>query len=323
MNRKAAWIAAAAAAVFLAPVSRAGTLDTGVIGLFPQSVGEFAYADMKSAQQYKWFPQLQQQILPARFRQFEQFLKSVGIDPNTQVEDLAFGAIAAHASHPEEVMGVALGEFQPDEIEANMKRLKLPTRKSHGYTLYAFGSGASPLDIDFFFLDPNTAVFGQGDAIDQMLAVRMDGAPSLLNNDTVFPLISQENGQGLIWAVLDQHYTQLGFRQMLPEVASDKQTTPLLAKIHAMTISVDTSSGIRTQFEGVCASPDDANNLAALLQAGILYRRYQANASDPQMAKMLDETQVVPNGDRIDVNLNLTEQQLTTLIEQHVFAVKM
>lgn len=323
MNRKAAWIAVAAAAMLLVPASRAGTLDTGVIGLFPQDVGEFAYADMKSAQQYKWFPQLQEQILPARFRQFEQFLKSVGIDPNTQVQELAFGAIAAQASRPEEVLGVALGEFQPNVIEANMKRLKLPTRQSHGYTLYAFGSGSSHYNIDFFFLDSNTAVFGQGDAIDKMLAVRMDGAPSLLANDTIFPLMSQVNGQGLIWAVLDQHYTQLGFRQMLPGVAANQQTTPLLAKIHEMVISVDASSDIRTQFEGVCASPNDANSLAALLQAGILYRRYQASQSDPDLAKMLDQAQVVPRGDRIDVNLDLTEQQLVTLISKHTFAVKM
>ncbi|HVB98294.1 MAG TPA: hypothetical protein VNJ12_03035 [Candidatus Dormibacteraeota bacterium] len=323
MNQKAAWVMVAAAILFLAPASRAGTLNTDVIGLFPQSVGEFAYADMKSAQQYKWFPALQQQILPARFRQFEQFLNSVGIDPNTQVEDLAFGTIPASKSAPEEVLGVALGEFQPDAVETNMKNLKLPTRKSRGYTLYAYGSGASPYDIYFFFLDPNTAVFGQGDAIEKMLAVRMDGAPSLLANNTLFPLINQVNGQGLIWAALDQHYTQLGLRQMLPEVASSQQTTPLLQKIHAMTIEVSASSSVQTEFEAVCDTPTDANNFAALLQAGILYQRYQSSQSNPGLAEVLGETQVTPRGDRLDVNLNLTEDQLTKMIAQRTFAVKM
>jgi hypothetical protein len=323
MDRKAAWWAVAAAAILMVPGLRAGTLNTDVIGLFPQSVGEFAYADMKSAQQYKWFPELQQQILPARFREFETFLKSIGIDPATDVDDLAFGAIPAGGSTPEEVMGVALGEFQPDTIVANMQKLKLPTRKSHGYTLYAFGSGSSPYDIYFFFLDSNTAVFGQGDAIEKMLAVRMDGASSLLANDTIFPLIDQVNGQGLIWAVLDQHYSQLGFQQMLPEVAASGQASTLLNQIHAMIISVDASSGIQTQFEAVCDSPTDANNMAALLQAGILYRRYQASQSDPNLAQMLDQAQVMPRGDRLDVDLNLSDQQLTTLIQQHTFAVKM
>jgi hypothetical protein len=325
MMRKTAGLAVvvAALALVMAPVLRAGTLNTDVIGLFPKSVGEFAYADMKAAQQYKWFPQLEKQILPARFRQFTDFLKSAGIDPSTQVEDLAFGAIPASGKSPEEVLGVALGEFQPGTSEAYLKRMKLPTKKSHGYTLYAFGSGSNPYDIFFFFLDSNTAVFGQGDAIDKMLAVRSEGAPSLLANDAIFPLINQVNGNGLIWAVLDQHYTQLGLQQLLPEVASARQSSVLFKKIHAMIISVDTSTGVQTQFEAVCGTPDDANNLATLLQAGILYRRYQASQSNPELAKMLDQAQVTPRGDRLDLNFNLTEDQLVKMIAQHTFQVKM
>jgi hypothetical protein len=281
---------------------------------------------MRSAQRHKWFPELQRQIMPTRFRQFEHFLKSVGIDLNTQVDDLEFGAIPASAKSPEEVMGVAQGEFQPEEIEANMKRLKLPTRTVRGYTLYAFGSGSSPYDIYFFFLDPSTAVFGQGDAIEKILGVRMNGDPSLLDNNTVFPLIDQVNGQGLIWSVLDRHYVQLGLRQMLPAVASAKQAAPLLQKIHAMIISVNASSGVQAQFQGVCATPGDANNIAVLLQAGILYRRYQASESNPpnpDLVQMLEGIQVAPNGDQINVNLNLSERQLVSLIAKNTFAVKM
>jgi hypothetical protein len=329
MKSKAVWpvVVVAALAMVMAlgvvPVLRAGPLDTQVIALFPKDVGEFAYADMKGAQKYKWFPQLQQQILPERFRQFETFLKSAGIDMNSQVQDLAFAAIPANDKHPEEVLGVAEGEFQPDTTEENLKKLKLPTKKTHGFTMYAFGSGSSPYDIFFFFLDSNTAVFGQGDAIERMLSVRTNGDPSLLANNTLFPLINQVNGQGLIWAVLDQHYTRLGLKQLLPEVASAQQSSALFEKVHAMIISVDTSSDIQTQFEAVCGTPDDANNLAALLQAGILYRRYQATQSNPELAKMLDQATVTPRGDRLDLSFQLTEDQIVKLIEQRTFAVSM
>jgi hypothetical protein len=315
--------ALALALAALVPVLRAGTLETQVIALFPKDVGEFGYVDMKGAQKYKWFPQLEQQIMPARFRQFETFLKSAGIDPNTQLEDLAFAAIPANDKHPEEVLGVAEGEFQPDTTEAYLKKLKLPTRKSHGYTLYAFGSGDSPFDIFFFFLDSNTAVFGQGDAIDKLISVRVDGDPSLLANTTIYPLINQANGQGLIWAVLDQHYTQLGLKQLLPEVASAQQSPALFEKVKAMIISVDATPDIQTQFEAVCGSPDDANNLGALLQAGILYRRYQATQSNPELAKMLDQATVTPRGDRLDLSFQVSEEEMVKLIAQKTFAVSM
>src|SRR5438874_5992600 len=70
--------------------AHAGRLGADVIALFPKDVGEFAYADLKKARTMKWFPQLQEQMLPERFRQFEKFLASAGVDPNSQVEGLAW-----------------------------------------------------------------------------------------------------------------------------------------------------------------------------------------------------------------------------------------
>ena len=39
----------------------AGSLSTAVIGMFPKDVGEFAYADMKTARKFSWFPQIREQ----------------------------------------------------------------------------------------------------------------------------------------------------------------------------------------------------------------------------------------------------------------------
>src|SRR5260370_38449837 len=74
--------------------ARAGRLGPDIIALFPKEVGEFAYADLKKARSLKWFPQLQEQMLPDRFRQFEKFLASAGVDPNSQVDELAWGLVA-------------------------------------------------------------------------------------------------------------------------------------------------------------------------------------------------------------------------------------
>ncbi len=47
--------------------ARAGRLGADIIALFPKEIGEFAYADLKKARTLKWFPQLQEQMLPDRF----------------------------------------------------------------------------------------------------------------------------------------------------------------------------------------------------------------------------------------------------------------
>src|SRR2546423_9511915 len=75
--------------------TRAGRLGPDIIALFPKEIGEFAYADLKKARSLKWFPQLQEQMLPDRFRQFEKFLAAAGVDPNSQVDELASGVVAA------------------------------------------------------------------------------------------------------------------------------------------------------------------------------------------------------------------------------------
>src|ERR1700739_2607541 len=85
----------ALAAAMLSPnPARAAKLGADMIGLFPKNVGEFGYADLKKARTLKWYPQLQEQLLPDRFRQFEKFLASTGNDPNTQVNEIAWALVA-------------------------------------------------------------------------------------------------------------------------------------------------------------------------------------------------------------------------------------
>src|SRR5260370_7764378 len=88
MSIRLAMFVLAVITLLLPKPGKAGRLGTDIIALFPKEIGEFAYADLKKARTMPWFPQLQEQMLPDRFKQFEKFLASPGMDPNTQVEDL-------------------------------------------------------------------------------------------------------------------------------------------------------------------------------------------------------------------------------------------
>ena len=303
--------------------SAAGTLSTDIIGMFPKTVGEFAYADMKAARKFPWFAQLREQLLPSRFRQFEQFLTTAGVDPNTQVDELAWGAINAGKSGGEEVLGVALGSFNPSSSEALFKQQKLPMTDYHGYHLYAFGSGSGSGDILFTFVDANTAAFGVRPAMEKMIDVRTGVSESLLNNDQLFPLINQADGTGMIWAVLDQGYTHIAVQQLLPQASQFPQAATIINRMHAMTISIAADSGIDAQFEAVCNSTDDANLLAAALQAGVMYRRYQEAQDHPDLASALDQIRVTPSGDHLKIDAPVSQDQLMGLIRTRAFAVPM
>jgi hypothetical protein len=333
-----------ATATLLGPQSaRANRLGADIIGLFPKEVGEFAYADLKKARTMPWFPQLQEQLLPERFRQFEKFLATAGVDPNTQVEELAWGLVAEVATSKtngtsktegvesaessavptgEQIVGVALGNYNPESTESYFKRQKLPTFKARNYTLYAFGTGSGPSDLFFLFIDSSTAAFGHRSVLEKMVEVRFGAEDGLLRNDKFYPLINEANGNGIVWAVLNSAYTRLAMQQLAPEVEQFPEAAKLVGRMQNMLINITASSGIDGKFQSICASPEDANTMAQLLQAGLLYKRFQSK-DNPDMADMLDKARVLPSGDRVILNLTLTDEQMTSLIKHNTFALKM
>jgi hypothetical protein len=329
-------VAALASLTLIAPrPAHAQKLGADVIAMFPKEVGEFAYADLKKARTLPWFPQLQQQMLPDRFRQFEKFLASAGVDPNTQVEELAWGLVAegvtaktagaGNSAVPtgEQVVGVALGSYNPESTENYFKQQKLPTFKVRSYTLYAFGSGSGATDLFFFFVDSSTAAFGQRALLEKMIEVRFGGDEGLIRNDKFFPLVNEANGTGVVWAVLNPAYTRLAMQQLAPEINQFPDAAKLVQRMQNMIISVDASSGVDGKFQGVCSSVDDANNLGQLLQMGLMYKQYQSKQDNPDMAQLMSQASVTPAGDRIVVHLTLTDDQMASLIKKNTFAIKM
>src|SRR5712671_2740983 len=332
---KVAAVLALIGATLLGPqMARANRLGADIIALFPKEVGEFAYADLKKARTMPWFPQLQEQMLPDRFKQFEKFLASAGMDPNTQVEELAWGLVAETVSKGdgasaagvptgEQVVGVALGNYNQDSTEAYFKRQKLPTFKARNFTLYAFGGGSGATDLFFLFIDSSTVAFGHRSVLEKMVEVRSGAEEGLMRNDKFFPLINEANGSGVVWAVLNPAYTRLAMQQLAPEVGQFPEAAKLVARMQNMLININASSGIDGKFQTVCGSTEDANTMAQLLQAGLLYKRYQAGKENPDLADMLDKARVVPSGDRVIINLALTDDQMASLIKHNTFALKM
>ncbi len=314
---------------------RAGRLGSDVIALFPKEIGEFAYADLKKARTLKWFPQLQEQMLPERFRQFEKFLASAGVDPNSQVDELAWGLIPEGVTAKnegtgstavptgEQIVGVALGSYNPNSTEAYFKQQKLPTFKARGYTMYAFGTGAGPDDLFFLFIDSNTAAFGHRTMLEKMVEVRFGGEEGLMHNDKLFPLINEANGTGVVWAVLNPAYTRLAIQQLASEIQQFPEAAKLVTRMQNMIITVDASNSVDGKFQAICGSTEDANTLGQLMQMGLMYKQYQSKNDNPDMAQLLSQATVTPAGDRVVIRLAISDDQMTSLIRKNSFALKM
>jgi hypothetical protein len=312
--------------------SQAGSVGSDILGLFPKDSGEVAYADLKQARQFPWFSQLKQQMLPAKFREFETFLTSAGVDPNTQVTELVWAMVPGKSTKDatggpvpttEQIVGVALGQFQPASAEAYFASKKLPVVKVRIFSLFAFGGGSGPNDLFFFFIDSNTAAFGQRQELEKLIGLRFGEGEGLYSNADMSSLVNQANGSGTVWAVLSPAYTRLAMQQLVPETSQFPAAAQLTSKLKAMTISVKGGSGVDATFEAVCGSPEDANTFAALLTAGLMYRKYQVGNTNPELGQLLDSAQITPSGDRLDLKLSLTDDQMLSLIRKNTFAVTM
>jgi hypothetical protein len=332
-TRKIIWIAGLIAILSMIPgTARAGSLGSDILSMFPKDSGELAYANLKDARAFPWFNQLKEQMIPAKFREFETFLSSAGIDPNTQVTELAWALVPSKSTadsgsgsvpSSDQIVGVAIGQFNPASAEAYFTSKRLPIVKVRTFSLFAFGGGSGPNDLFFFFIDSNTAAFGQRQQLEKMIGIRYGEGQGLYANTDFSSLVDQANGVGTVWAVLNPSYTRLAMQQLVPETSQFPAAAQLTSKLKAMTISIKGSSGVDATFEAVCGSTDDANTFAALLQAGLMYRKYQVGNTNPDLGALLDSAQIVPAGDRLAVKLSLTNDQMQSLIRRNTFAVTM
>jgi len=307
---------------------RAGTLSVDVIAMFPKNTAEFAYANLKEARRFPWYAQFKSQTLPIRFSDLEHFLASAGVDDNSQIDELAWslssgdsasGSNDKSAPDSNDVLGVALGNFDPDAAKSFLKSHKIHGIDYRGYTLYPC---ASCDDLSVVFIDSSTVAFGQLRLLQQLIEVRVAANDSLIQNEKMFPLISQVNGRGIFWGVLNPGGTHQAVRQIVPEAAQFPQASKLLNKLQGIVISIQGTADLDVHFQLISSWPDDAATISQLLQAGILLRQFDAKNSDPDLAPLLASVRVVPNGEGLEVSLAVSSDQLVSLIKRNTFSAK-
>ena len=255
--------------------------------MFPKESGELAYADLKEARAIPLvhsaqgtdaageIPRVRNVSCLRRHRPEHTGDRTrLGAGPRQIDTDSSGGSVPS----TDQIVGVALGQFQPATAEAYFTSKKLPIVKIRTFSLFAFGGGSGPNDLFFFFIDSNTAAFGQRQQLEKMIGVRYGEGQGLYANTDFSALVDQANGSGTVWAVLNPAYTRLAMQQLVPETSQFPAAAQLTSKLKAMTISIKGGSGVDAKFEAVCGSTDDANTFAALLQAGLMYRNIRSEA---------------------------------------------
>lgn len=307
----------------------AGPLEERVIAMFPKNVGEIAYVDLSQAKRFPWYSQFEQQVLPARFAEFAQFLKAAGIDLDTQIDGVAWAVPSAIVNPKDEIktaadgiVCVATGRFHPDAAQNFFEAHNISAVKYLDYKMYPAGPGGSG-DLFIMFVDSSTIEFGPRKGLERFISVQGGAEENLAENETLIPLINQVNGDGIFWGVLNTEGARQTIQQIVPVAGQFAQAGHIIDKIGAVIISVHGTDRMDANITAVAGSTADATMLSQLLQAGLMVRQYEATDSNPDFAQILAATSVTASGNQLNISLSLTEEQLIALVKHNSFALKM
>ncbi len=301
--------------------------------MFPKNVSEIGYADLSAVRQLPWFAELEAQVVPVALFGFEQFLSAAQMKQGPSIDGVAWARIggsakdsgAGAAAEPGrgQIVGVATGHFDLGAIKSFLTTRQIFGAKLGDDVLYAAGTGSGASDVYFILASDRTIAFGSRDALKRMLSTRAGAEENLLTNEKMMEQIGQVNGGDVFWGVFGEQGAVMAVEQLLPDVAKFAQGRELIAKMKEVSIAVKASNDIELNFQAVAASPNDALFLSQLVQVGLMYKQQKAKQEYSDLGEILSGAWVSASGNLLEMSLEVSDDQVLSLVEHDAFRLPM
>ena len=269
---------------------------------FPADTQQVAYSNFAQLRSSPDYPQIRQHVLYQQLRGFQQFLRSVGVDPEKDVDELMLGWHGQSLSGSGS-FGVAAGRFEPDKVRELFTQTQLPVQSYAGSELFAFGSGADPADTFFTFLDSSLAAFGRLHDLKALLDVREGSADALDTNQGFRSYEAELEGTAPQWGILTGKAAANVAAPWLS--GGGKNTidmTAFLEPVQAVLYRVDCDGGFTTHISVVCKTPESAAGLFQLLNILKSAPVFSASGGSPRPASLLQNLDARQNGSRLELS---------------------
>jgi len=235
------------------------------LACFPADTQQIAYSNFAQLRSSPDYPQIRQHVLFQQMRGFQEFLHSVGINPEKDVDEVVLGWQGQSPSGPGS-FGVAAGRFEPDKVAEFFTKSQLPVQSYSGFNLYAFGSGADMEDTFFTFLDSSLAAFGRLHDLKALLDVQQGNAPALGTNQTLQGYEEELEGTSPQWGILTG---RAAANVATPWLNGGKKTTVdltvFMQPVQAVLYRIDWDGGFTVHISVVCKSPESAAGMSQFL----------------------------------------------------------
>ncbi|HKN16042.1 MAG TPA: hypothetical protein VJX47_03820 [Candidatus Sulfotelmatobacter sp.] len=287
-------------------------LNSSARTVIPADLQQLISVDYRAIHDSPTATALKTQIMSAQqnLEQFEAALKGIGINPDKDVDTLAFASFRTPKQGIKGV-GVAAGPFAMKTVLKKMTVQKIKPTKYHQSNIY-------PMDGGFVmtFLDDSTLLFGEISAVKIALDTRDGEVLSLDTNQTMADMMSSVDSSP-VWSILDQLGTQNVMRSALGDAAKIADYETIKKRLLGSRYTMSFSGGVNFDLTVVSSDSMSAATLASLVKAGLLYKKMSASATEKVA---MDNTSVDSDGSDVNFHFKSTDQQFQSIMHSDLFA---
>ena len=280
------------------PTAHGQWLAREAMSSFPADTQQIAYINLAQIRGLAEYPQIRNYLMNRQFRDFQDFLRAVGIDSEKDISEVVLGWRGVGTDRPG-MMGRAEGRFDTDKVRSQMNRLQMPIRQYQGYELFTFGSGSDPTDMVFVFFSSSSAAFGRTRDLKELLDVRATSQPALDSNAAFVAWEAELEGTAPQWGISVGKAASL---QAGPWLAAGGKDLPdvsqLFGPVEAVLYRMDWGGGVTTHLSIVCQSEKSASTLGDFLS---LLRTARGGGMPEGFLTILQGLDVQVSGPRVEL----------------------
>jgi len=285
-------------------------LGTNARAVIPSDIQQIICVDYRALRSSDTAMALKAQVLPQSLKQFEEALKSVGVDTDKDVDQLTFASYRV-PKQGVRVVGVAQGLFPVKAFYKRMNLRKIKAAKYHSSFIYPMSSG-----MEMTFLDDNTLLFGDHSALTGALDVR-DGYSTGLDSNTQMADMISNVDSGPVWSILDQQGTQNMLRSALGDAARLADYETVKKRLLASRYVMNFNSGVNFDMDVLTTDSMTAATLSSLLKAGVMYKKMNAT---PVEKIAMDSLTVNSDSSNLQLHFKTDDNNFQSLIHSELFA---
>jgi hypothetical protein len=253
--------------------------------------------------------QLKDKVLPQPLKDFEAALKSAGVNPDKDVEQLVFAS--CRLKDGIRVIGVAQGEFAGKTIMARLNKQKIKGKKYRTATIYPMSGGMSMTLIDDY-----TMIFGTEAAVMTALDARDSQIRSLNSNTTMTDMMTPVQDEA-VWSILDDKGTQTMLKSALGDAAQLADYDMVKNRLVGSRYAIKFENGFNFDLDVITSDSLTAATLSSILKAGVMLRQTTANDSE-KLA--LSSVKVTSDSRDLKLKFEADNTKFQALLKSDLFA---